>query len=561
MRAPFIDIQPYRLVWHRLYFPYIPNLASLRQECASQLLPDSNTNFLLLALLSTIALDVRSTPVQGHKNLREDLGNTAFQLAQEFLFGLPRTRRALLVLELMAEYQPLILASTPQAAAFSVTGDLYITLAKEVAQRSRTHSSASCLREILDTRTDVEIDIDLKTSHLFEALIDTLQWCNVIKLEIEKDAFFRAAKQATVADSLTESFEFAIETLQLAANRGCMPGKAYFLFHRLASFSQLVQQVSRCSKDWKSLESLADIIVAHQARCEQEKEEVNLAIHNLLESRGQTEQALAVSQLCEAEIHNRNLDVVGTALFYGIMAGAHSAATHELDPEEAVQVSDHIIHNLQQHEKDDPRRPPLRIFLEKFGTSRTDELERALTNFIGLCADARLQGVPYAGPTRHTTSDILFRCKDIVENNAARLKGWGALQDRVDTQLILLQECARRLEGMEAGADQPGAVAQGSLCAASAQLVRSLHRILAAGKRSVTENQRRRVASSALSGPSTATPMEAEWGEAGVAGASSMDFDELLGGGDVFSDWSNWPQVEALDFSQLLADDLNWEVL
>ncbi|GME50993.1 hypothetical protein GTA08_BOTSDO02017 [Neofusicoccum parvum] len=149
------------------------------------------------------------------------------------------------------------------------------------------------------------------------------------------------------------------------------------------------------------------------------------------------------------DIHNRHADIVGTVMFYGVMSGAHSAANQDINPEKAVQISEHIVRRLKEHDGSDPARPPIRIFLEKFGASRMDDLERSLTGFIGLAADARLAGVPFAGPARHLSAEVLFRCKDVVENNAARLKGWGAMHDRVDTQLILFQECARRLEAMQ----------------------------------------------------------------------------------------------------------------
>ena len=43
---------------------------------------------------------------------------------------------------------------------------------------------------------------------------------------------------------------------------------------------------------------------------------------------------------------------------------------------------------------------------------------------------------------------LLLTCKNLVEGNAARLKGWGGLHDNVDMQLILFQECSRRLDAM-----------------------------------------------------------------------------------------------------------------
>ena len=40
-------------------------------------------------------------------------------------------------------------------------------------------------------------------------------------------------------------------------------------------------------------------------------------------------------------------------------------------------------------------------------------------------------------------------------------------------------------------------------------------------------------------------------------GKAGAELDDLLGG-DLFADWSNWPQMDAFDFSTLFADDFNW---
>ncbi|KAH7057100.1 hypothetical protein B0J12DRAFT_653428 [Macrophomina phaseolina] len=118
----------------------------------------------------------------------------------------------------------------------------------------------------------------------------------------------------------------------------------------------------------------------------------------------------------------------------------------------------------------------------------------------------------YGGPVRQLAAEMLFRCKDVVENTAARLKGWGALHEHVDTQLVLFQECAGRLEGMEVGA-------------ASARLTGSLHQIIVGRKRSVAEKERRQVASCA------AMTAELRWGDGGTGSASLMDLDNVLNGG------------------------------
>ncbi|KAB2580141.1 hypothetical protein DBV05_g1188 [Lasiodiplodia theobromae] len=404
-------------------------------------------------------------------------------------------------------------------------------------------------------------------------------------LEADQETSFRPPPHSIYP---SPSIEFALETLKLALDRGYMPSKAYFLFHRLSSGAQLMQQNSAAAKNWKRIDKLADIIIDHEARCAEEREEVATALQTLFffssssssssqnnssSSSHAQQQAFAISQLCETEIHARHTDIVGSCMFYAIMSSAQQEK-ESLDPAEALRIGDHIITRLREYGSADPNRPPATLFLEKFGKWRMEELERTLTNFITSCApENTLNGVPFVGPARRTAAEILFRCKNVVENNAVRLKGWGGLHDRVDTQLVLLLECARRLEGMEAGADEgERAVARGSLCAASARLIRSLHRIVSGWRRGLVEGQRQKMAKPTPAAP-TETPSSAfnaavkvgdEGNDAGVSGDGGareaeaiVGFDDLLDG-DLFADWSNWPQMEDVDFTTVFNDEFSW---
>lgn len=430
----------------------------------------------------------------------------------------------------------------------------------------------------MDTRNNTNLE---------QVLMNTLQWCNISMAEADQETSFRSPPHSIYP---SPSIEFALETLKLALGRGYMPNKAYFLFHRLSSSAQLMQQNTAAAKNWKRIDKLADIIIDHEARCAEEREEVATALQTLFSSSDQNnrsnhaQQAFAISQLCETEIHARHTDIVGSCMFYAIVSSAQQQQQENeaaLDPAEALRIGEHIITRLREYGSADPHRPPATLFLEKFGKWRMEELERTLTNFITSCSaapDNTLDGdggggVPFVGPTRRTASEILFRCKNVVENNAVRLKGWGGLHDRVDTQLVLLLECARRLEGMEAGADEgERAVARGSLCAASARLVRSLHRIVSGWRRGLVEGQRQKMArptpAAATETPSSAFNTAVKAGGEGNGGGVSgdggareaeaiMGFDDLLEG-DLFADWSNWPQMEGVDFATVFNDEFSW---
>lgn len=108
------------------------------------------------------------------------------------------------------------------------------------------------------------------------------------------------------------------------------------------------------------------------------------------------------------------------------MYGAYAASNPAVvQPNQAIEVSEHIITQLTSHTHDDPKRPSHRKFLEEYGTDRMDQLEAVLTNFITAADTLTIDGIPYIGSTRTMVAFILFTCKDIVEGNAAKLKGWG----------------------------------------------------------------------------------------------------------------------------------------
>ncbi|EME80271.1 uncharacterized protein MYCFIDRAFT_177236 [Pseudocercospora fijiensis CIRAD86] len=54
-------------------------------------------------------------------------------------------------------------------------------------------------------------------------------------------------------------------------------------------------------------------------------------------------------------------------------------------------------------------------------SSRTDDLELVLANFLAAADGLKIQGVPYLPPARQVVCGILAICKDIMEGNAARM--------------------------------------------------------------------------------------------------------------------------------------------
>ena len=142
-------------------------------------------------------------------------------------------------------------------------------------------------------------------------------------------------------------------------------------------------------------------------------------------------------------------------------------------------------------------------------------------------------------------------------------------------ELILFQECSRRLDAMTIHGvrsifteptvirpvnalmsnyeqDKQAAVAEGNLFAASANLIRNLHRIMLAWKRKLAETQRLAAATPATlpslgSGSNGITPATSS----NEVATTSTETDYYISQ-DIFANWDNWPQAEDLDFSALL---------
>jgi hypothetical protein len=108
------------------------------------------------------------------------------------------------------------------------------------------------------------------------------------------------------------------------------------------------------------------------------------------------------------------------------MNGAYAASQQLIvDPDQAMGIANDIISQLTSHHKDDPDRPSHRKFLEQYGHARIDELELDIAKFIAAADTLTLNGIQFVGPVRQWATLMLYTAKDIVEQQASRLKGWG----------------------------------------------------------------------------------------------------------------------------------------
>lgn len=109
------------------------------------------------------------------------------------------------------------------------------------------------------------------------------------------------------------------------------------------------------------------------------------------------------------------------------MCGAHAASSQKvIQADQAMELSNDIIQQLTSTTEEDPNRPSHRKFLEVHGHNSIDEKELDIANFVTAADSLKLDGISYVGPIRDWPTMILSTAKGIVEEQAARLKGWGA---------------------------------------------------------------------------------------------------------------------------------------
>ncbi|KAI6803303.1 hypothetical protein KC363_g6044 [Hortaea werneckii] len=203
-----------------------------------------------------------------------------------------------------------------------------------------------------------------------------------------------------------------------------------------------------------------------------------------------------------------------------------SEAEDGIEPQEAVQVSDQIIDALKELRIG--KALDLHNFLARHGPPRDEAVLKLLSTFCQTAETVQLRGVPFLPPPRQFPFLTLFYCRVLVEDHAARIKGWGGLGPTVDPHLKVFQRCAEKIEAMSAASGKRSvndAFAHGCLYAASAKLIRLLHKRLSGwkegfGKRetAVESDQPPRIHD--LEPDSTA------WWQDGI---ENFNFDELFG--------------------------------
>lgn len=528
------------MVWHYLHAPYIPTITELRQ----QLLADpedwsnSSTNA-LFAFLCLIALNVPSRRVRAPPQLRPQLQSIVQVLCRNLLFDLPAHKHALFVLDLLGDYMPLALASGQSVAAASIKRKLSTTLAKRTARQLGYGNAASRLQRLLDCSQAPNATAVKSTA------LEVLQWCQWLMLESVIDGY--VLKPVSEQRSPLPEVRANLLAVKGAVERLPMPPAVLLMYHHLSSANIEMQAAVAGKQNWLDLAALGRLMDSHAKQCESHRE----YIRHLLDGCDRTdspridEEIAAVIQLRSADLNVSQVRIGGLCIFYGLMTGLRPPGINQdVTPDEAMQVSSEIISNLREkhHTLSDPA--SIGSFIAKYGDPRFTQLAQILRDFVYMADKFRLGGIAYMPPAVPAVSALLFASREIVENNATRLKGWGGLHPNVDIHLLLLQDVAKRLDAMDKMGGGSDAIAEGSIYASGAKLIKSLCSIVAGWRKTISEQE---VKDAAERGAEAEVAMPAEF--EGV--------EEFLSG-ELFDDWEEWPQVEDLDFSELLADGMEW---
>jgi hypothetical protein len=426
--------------------------------------------------------------------------------------------------QLVAEYRPLSLVNSSLAAPGSLTDSAYLRLAREIAK---------------------ELRMDLGRDERDHSILETIQWIH-LHITLQYSSF--VIGKSDIGHDWSVGIQTATDRLQASLNSGDIPPDALWLAMSLVNTIQAIKCRVEIVKYWKDLDSLRAIIHRHAEECTGFRAKGFAVLQEAyLPDKWRAD---ATMSLFDTGIHRNHLSIKQSAMFFAVMTSTYSRERPAFDSSEITQIGDHIVSHL----KGPPSLDQAHAFMAEFGATTADELEKQLTDYLNLYADARLGDVPFTPPTKTAASEILHTCYQLVQQNAARLKGWGGLHDRVDTHIVVIRECARQLEVMSTNDE---------IMKPTANLVRDLGNILSRWTKRLAEDAASQVCqhylelgSSEQSGSSVDASLS--------AGAEATPSNEVhsqavlpLGtwAQDFFAEWQTWPQPEDIDFSQFIDFD------
>ncbi|PPJ60424.1 hypothetical protein CBER1_07332 [Cercospora berteroae] len=433
---------------------------------------DSHASTLLLTVLASVAIDAKPLETSEERQLQTLLRQIAFRGYQHLMYDLPSSKSAILAIHLILEYQPSLTAMDRTIVTKSVANPTLRIIIYEIARKLRLEAAADDVELLL--REGVPIGA--------EQLNDLLLWFRVCLAQCT-DTLAEDQNDALAMNNVTKVSSRA----SLLLTSGSVPLTAYHAICVARIRARELSALLGMGAHPRTLTSLEETVLTHRHACEKDREHLQNTVRGSRESN--TELSLATVQLINARLHRSCCSIAGAAMFFVIMDGSHTptndasaTAPPVVTTQHALETSDQIIDRLAGKTRIQQMNDLRTMFLITYGERRMEDLEMLLVNFVAT-ADLCIDGVPCVPPQRDSVCHVLFTCKDIMEENAARMKGWGGLHDRAAVQFMLMQNCANLLRNISRR-ERPGletlrAAREGCLWAGTARLLESLVKLLA----------------------------------------------------------------------------------
>ncbi|QIW96489.1 hypothetical protein AMS68_002007 [Peltaster fructicola] len=578
MRGPLIDVIDARLAWVRLYFPYIPTISSLMRENIAPSMeagtPAVSTKALVLILM-LIAVDARASEPPPKELDRQAITASLAKCGLELLFIPPTHRHTIYALELIMEYWPTALVAGQNAAAACLKGELYVILMKRVSDKLKLEAAPKILRAKLTNPTAA-------TEEIAPLVLDVLLWCRICYLDTSIGAL--VTKLPIELAEAKMQLEEGISAVWMALSRYIhLPPSAKFLYMRMLVRASEMQAYSDIKSHRSDLQFLATIMTAHARSAAEHKRTCSI----LLERHASLPEAQAIKDLVSFDSDYMHQNVSQHGIAYTVFSGF---VPFDVDPTiaDVLQISDQVIAHIktgqsldspQSYSSEDVLSLGIPGFLARFAPPRPGEMCQLLKHFINGSQRLSLNGIAWQPPSREISASILYQCKLLVEENAARMKGFAWLCEDVDTQLLLFEDCAREFTNMDIRTldGRPSSVEEGSVIGAAAKLIRSLATIVGVWKNRFLEQQRRLIAAGEIPQgifdvvsrvPTSPSVVDTDTFKAAERAAMREKF---LGSADTaepypavddiwtathpydwaevnLDDWSAWPQANPVDF-------------
>ncbi|PGH30849.1 hypothetical protein GX50_06392 [[Emmonsia] crescens] len=522
------------LVWHRFFLPQTPTLVSIRKRLSSDECASANcTTNLLFALLCLIAFETPESPF-GQKNthLKRSIQLAVSSYGQEFIFSPPAHRDSVVVSLLLSDYKPTALVSSQNVSHKAVKSGLYVNLAYRIADRL----------ELLPTQASLN-PRELKAAEFFGldfCLTDILQGMQVFCYDALLDGFITKPLQAMrkVVSCMKPHIEVCQNILKY---RQCPPRIIYHIQYTTATYI-LMEALVDMKQSWSSLESLSNVTEECERKCLEQITHSNYFLA-ALSNYGKQDELSAVRSLLEMRFHSVYTVVCGAALFYATVLrarfqlGGIIGADPEIYCHEAFQVGAQVIDTYKNISSE--KALNLSAFMSRFGGPYPNKLGAILDMFIECTEKLELNGVAFRPPPRQLVLEIVFLCKNIVENNVIQLKSFGRLHQNLDTQLGLFEKCARRIESMVASPwnSIDAAFAGGCVYAASSKTIHGLCEFMENLKIRVAKEKDGKEKSGILETPTDSNGLDFEFSSEG---------------------WELWPEVGGFDIFETLQGQFDW---